>query len=137
MIRLLFRRFGKNERGASLVEFAVAIPVLLLLVFGIIEFAWILNGHITLTGAVREGVRLAVISDHSDKSRSVIESEVKQVVMDHAMTFQLLEGDIDVLFGTYKKETVVEIKDPELPLLIGIFGNTYKMKSTKATMMHE
>jgi Flp pilus assembly protein TadG len=43
------------------VEFALVLPVLLLIVFGIIDFGRALNAQIELTGAAREGVRLAAL----------------------------------------------------------------------------
>jgi hypothetical protein len=51
----------ENEKGQSLVEFALAVPMLLLLVFGIAEFgrAWMTQN--ILTGAAREAVRLAAV----------------------------------------------------------------------------
>lgn len=52
----------KTESGQSLVEFALVIPVLLLFIMGILEFGWLLNAKITLTGGAREGARAAVVS---------------------------------------------------------------------------
>jgi hypothetical protein len=51
----------KDETGQSLVEFALVVPMLLLLVFGIAEFgrAWMTQN--ILTGAAREAVRLAAV----------------------------------------------------------------------------
>ena len=49
------------ERGAAAVEFALLLPVLLLLVFGIIDFGRALNAQITLTQGAREGARLAAV----------------------------------------------------------------------------
>ena len=46
------------DRGAALVEFAILLPVLLLLVCGIIDFGRALNAQITLTQAAREGARV-------------------------------------------------------------------------------
>jgi len=46
------------DRGAAVVEFALLLPALLLLVFGIIDFGRALNAQITLTQAAREGARL-------------------------------------------------------------------------------
>jgi len=43
------------------VEFALLLPLLLLLVFGIIDFGRALNAQITLTQAAREGARLAAL----------------------------------------------------------------------------
>ncbi len=50
-----------SDRGTAAVEFALVLPVLLLIVFGIIDFGRALNAQISLTGAAREGVRLAAL----------------------------------------------------------------------------
>jgi Flp pilus assembly protein TadG len=52
-----------NEEGQSLVEFALVVPVLLLIVMGIIEFGNLLMNVNVLTGAAREGVRIAAVTD--------------------------------------------------------------------------
>lgn len=52
---------GCRERGAVVVEFALLLPVLLLIVCGIIDFGRALNAQITLTQAAREGARLAAL----------------------------------------------------------------------------
>ena len=57
MKRGLFRR----ESGQSMVEFALVLPVLLLLLCGIVDFGWIYYNQITLNNAAREGARYAVI----------------------------------------------------------------------------
>lgn len=46
-----------RDTGAALVEFAIITPLLLLLVFGIIEFGRAYNAQNTLTHAAREGAR--------------------------------------------------------------------------------
>jgi Flp pilus assembly protein TadG len=50
-----------RERGSVAVEFALLLPVLLLLIFGIIDFGRAINDQITLTQAAREGARLAAL----------------------------------------------------------------------------
>jgi Flp pilus assembly protein TadG len=52
-----------RDRGSAAVEFALVLPLLLLIVFGIIDFGRALNAQITLTQAAREGVRLAALGD--------------------------------------------------------------------------
>ena len=52
-----FKNILKNEDGQSLVEFALVLPVLLLLLFGIIEFALIFHADLVLSHSAREGVR--------------------------------------------------------------------------------
>ena len=51
------------ERGAAAVELALVLPILLLLVFGIIDFGRAYFGQISLNAAAREGVRLAALGD--------------------------------------------------------------------------
>ena len=61
---------GARDRGATAVEFALLLPVLLLLVFGIIDLGRALNAQITLTQAAREGARLAALSQANVVSRT-------------------------------------------------------------------
>ena len=50
-------------RGQSLVEFALILPVLMIMVFGIIDFGMGLRSYISLTNATREGARFAAIGN--------------------------------------------------------------------------
>lgn len=54
---------GDREHGAAAVEMALVLPVLLIVMFGIIEFGFVFNAQISLTQAVREGVRVGSIGD--------------------------------------------------------------------------
>jgi len=56
----LKRGFG-SERGAELIEFALALPVLLLLVLGMVDFGFLFQRYEVLTNADREGARIAVL----------------------------------------------------------------------------
>jgi Flp pilus assembly protein TadG len=49
------------DRGVVAVEFALVLPVLLLILFGIIDFGRALNAQISLTGAARDGARIAAL----------------------------------------------------------------------------
>lgn len=50
-----------RERGAAAVEFALVLPILLAVVFGIVEFSWTFNQQISLTNAARESARYMAI----------------------------------------------------------------------------
>jgi Flp pilus assembly protein TadG len=52
----------RDERGANLVEFALIVPFLLLLLFGIIEFAWLFSQNLDVRHGSREGARLAAVN---------------------------------------------------------------------------
>lgn len=66
---------AQGKRGQSLVEMALMLPLLLLLVFGIIEFGRILNASIMVTSAAREGARYgATGADEADIIQQVNDS---------------------------------------------------------------
>lgn len=54
-----------RERGAGLAEFALVMPVLLMILFGIIEFGFAFRRSQSLEAAAREGGRLASLSSTS------------------------------------------------------------------------
>lgn len=86
--------FKKKSDGQSLVEFALILPVLLLLIIGIIEFGWILNGQITLTNAAREGVRAAVVQGETDAYITA-----KSAVNNFTTSTSLNINPDDIVFG--------------------------------------
>lgn len=58
----------QNERGASAVEFAIAVPVLLILIIGIIQLGILFMANAGLQQAVEEGARFATIFPNPDDS---------------------------------------------------------------------
>lgn len=56
------RRLCLRQHGAALVEFAIAAPLLILLLFGIIEFGWVLAQFNEVRHAGQEGARWAAVS---------------------------------------------------------------------------
>lgn len=62
LIRAVGRRL-KDSRGQSMVEFALVLPILLLLVFGVTEFSRAFMTLNVITAAAREGCRVAVVTD--------------------------------------------------------------------------
>ena len=59
-MRRLLRKRG--EKGASLVEFAMVAPFLILLLFGIIEFAWVFATNLDVKHGAREGARITAVN---------------------------------------------------------------------------
>jgi Flp pilus assembly protein TadG len=52
----------RNEDGQALTEFALVLPVMLLILFGIIQFGIIFNNYINVTAASRQGARTGAVS---------------------------------------------------------------------------
>jgi Flp pilus assembly protein TadG len=57
---MLISKKLKDQKGVALVEFAIALPLLLLLLFGFIEFGVLLHNKQVITNASREGARAAI-----------------------------------------------------------------------------
>jgi Flp pilus assembly protein TadG len=51
----------KREEGAALVEFALLLPLLMMILFGIIEFGLVLYNQEVITNATREGARFGIV----------------------------------------------------------------------------
>jgi Flp pilus assembly protein TadG len=64
------QRGSSADRGATAVEFALLLPLLLVLVLGVIDFGRLLNAQITLTQAAREGARLVALGQPNVQSRT-------------------------------------------------------------------
>ena len=54
----------RNERGQTMVEFALVVPILCVVLFGILQFGALYNDYVTLTDATRVGARKAATSRH-------------------------------------------------------------------------
>ena len=59
-------RFYKSEDGNVLVEFALIMPVLLLMIAGIIQFGFILNAKVAVNSASYEAARSATLSENPE-----------------------------------------------------------------------
>ncbi|MGQ9675602.1 MAG: TadE/TadG family type IV pilus assembly protein [Chloroflexota bacterium] len=65
-----------SERGQAVTEFAIAAPMLLIVLFGIVELAHAFNANLAIINATREGARLAARGNifTPDQIRLVIQS---------------------------------------------------------------
>jgi Flp pilus assembly protein TadG len=61
---------GRGDDGASAVEFALVLPILILLLFGIISFGTLFAQQLALNNGVRQGARLAVVEGSSATDKS-------------------------------------------------------------------
>ena len=54
----------QGERGAAIVEFALVVPVLLVLLLGIMEYSKAFNAQSSLAAAAREGARTMALANN-------------------------------------------------------------------------
>ena len=77
----------KNEKGGSLIEFVLIAPLLLVILFGIIEFGVLLYDKAMLTNACREGARAGIVFSDPRVSDSEIERVVRRYADIHLISF--------------------------------------------------
>jgi Flp pilus assembly protein TadG len=72
-----------GERGQSLIELAITLPLLLLLVVGVVEVGNGLNAYMTLVDAGRDGARLGSKGSASDQDiKNLVVTEVARLPND-------------------------------------------------------
>ncbi|GAH83835.1 unnamed protein product [marine sediment metagenome] len=84
------KRYGviKSEKGASAVEFAIILPILIILVFGIVQFGIAFNNYITITHAAREGARIAAVDLNNP--------DLKNIIIERAYPVPITPDDITI-----------------------------------------
>jgi len=68
-LRRLLRR-GRGQEGAAAVEFAIVLPLLMLLLAGFFDFGWLFYWNHTVTNASRAGARYAVQAKYSGNTQT-------------------------------------------------------------------
>ena len=112
----------RNQRGATLVEYALVIFVFLLLILGIMEFARVIFTYNTLANAAREGARYGIIHA-GDGSRDEGVEGVKDAVVNLAtgLDSTVLRNNTSITWdGTVRVTVQVTVSYP-VDLITGPF----------------
>ncbi|TDW30408.1 TadE/TadG family type IV pilus assembly protein [Cryobacterium psychrophilum] len=117
MMRL---RNQRGERGAAAVEFALILPVLLLLVLGVIEFSRVYNVQISLSNAAREGARTMAIHNNPVQARSAASLAAPSVTSPALTAGNVTVSPTDCAAGS----TVTVTIHYDVHLMTGYFGPT-------------
>jgi Flp pilus assembly protein TadG len=122
MIRL--KKSRRDERGATLIEFAIGATVFLTVMFGVIEFGRALWTHNALADAARRGARYAVnhpttdaaavknvvvYGDPAGGTQPVVENLTTANVQVQYSNFGLAQGTVSVQIINYQFKFVVPI----------------------------
>lgn len=106
------RRFSfRNQRGQSMTEFALVLPILVVLLFGVIQFGIVFNNYITLTDAVRAGARKGAVGRRlPDPNGAVVQAvrdastDLKQPDLDVTVTSSWTQGSDITVTASYPYE---------------------------------
>jgi Flp pilus assembly pilin Flp len=114
--RFTARSLGREDSGASAVEFALILPLLLILLFGVVDYGWWFGETLGLRSGVREAARLGAVNE-IDPSGSSADS-VKNLMLERSPQLQGDAGDLAVAVRVYGPGAVGEIPGTGSTLLI-------------------
>lgn len=72
-------RRNRTQRGAAALEFALIVPILISLVFGIADFGWAINRDTLVNNSAREGAREGSLNPDSTAIANVVRQSLSQV----------------------------------------------------------
>jgi Flp pilus assembly protein TadG len=113
-------RFRPSNRGQALVEFALTIPLLLLLTVGLFDFGRAIYAYNTVSNAARVANRVAIVDQNVIK--------VKQAAVDESPALDVTTGDVTVAFtctdkiGCLASAVVAYQFTPATPVVSAIVG---------------
>ena len=105
----IFRRKGRDDRGAELIELAIVLPILLLVFAAIIDFGFMFQQWESVTNAAREGARIATLPGYTtDDVKARVQnylsatglSPSRAVIPDPTYTTQTLPSGMTVSVAT-------------------------------------
>ena len=79
----------KSEKGAAAIEFAIVLPVLVLLIVGIMEFSILFYDQAVITNASREGARAGIVFSHPNP---ISDAEIQAVVNNYCASRMITFG---------------------------------------------
>jgi Flp pilus assembly protein TadG len=118
----------KNQRGQALVEFAIILPLLLLIIMSIIEFGLMLNSYLTVRNVSREGARAGIVgSTNAEIENTIISTspnleECKLTINITPPEGSRKSGDTLTVKLTYKYKLIV-------PIISSLLGNEINLKA--------
>lgn len=135
------RLAGRDESGQALVEFALVVPLVLVLLITLFELGRLWNTYQVLTDAAREGARTAVLADPTITKDSVI-ARVEAALSRAALRPEKWEIIPDGVDGATGTTASVEIRYRFEPAFSGpLFGLAVKkrwvMLTTRSVMRNE
>src|SRR6266478_6375576 len=120
-----------DEQGQTMVEFAVVLPILVVLLFGIVQFGILFNNYVTLTDAARAGARAAAVSRQASDPVGAATAAVQSSASD------LNQGNLGVNISSTWAPTAPVTVTATYPYSISLLGwvissGTLTTKSTEA-----
>lgn len=113
------------ERGATVVEFAVIVALLLVILFGILEFAFIFYQRHFIANAAREGMRIGVRADNFNCFDGVPADECTASLDRKLVVEQKIADYLSALYQPADTQLNIERVDAEKALKVTVTVNNF------------
>jgi len=124
----------RKENGQSATEFALVLPIILIVILVIVQSGIIVNAQLVITHAAREGARDGSVTNNNSKIVNSIRNSTR--ILDHDMLNISIDPSSGRKIGDYLTVSI-EYKPPiVIPIIKSFFPNNICLRSS-ATMRIE
>lgn len=123
--------FGKikNNRGQSIVELAILLPVLVMIMLGILQLGLVFNAYTIISNAARDGARTAAVGGHDSavlastgSNTASLDPANLNVTITPGLTYRVSGSSVEVSVS-YDIDVVV-------PFIGAIIGDSIPLNAT-------
>lgn len=100
----------RDRRGAVLLEFALILPLFLLLLVGVLEFARAFNIWQVVVDAAREGARITALPPGSQSSEDLVRARVDTLLTSNGLDLANRHVDVGGISGDPGTPAVVTVE---------------------------
>lgn len=125
---MIGKKIYKGEDGQSIIEFALILPILLLILMGILEFGLMLNAYLSINNASRDGARYASVGSTDDSVVAAIENVLPMIdPLDVSV-------NISPLYGSRNRGDAVTVEvlytyEVTMPVISAIISNSIDLRA--------
>jgi Flp pilus assembly protein TadG len=118
----------KNQKGQAMVEMALLLPLLLVIIFGIMEFGRIFNAYLVITNASREGVRQGVVGMTDSQITTSVKTAAGNLDLS-SLSVTITPNSASRVRGAELKVVVNYSVDIYTPVISNIIGDPFPISA--------
>lgn len=120
----------RSERGAELVEFALVLPMLLLLGLGICDFGMLFQRYEIVTNAAREGARAGAVGLTPQQIETVVRTYLEAGGLTATPTIEVSSPDV----GANLAVVLVSVEYPNGTFIVGPIAKLFDASMQAVTL---
>lgn len=131
--KLNTERSMAKRKGQTLVEAAIALPLFILILAGILDFGWLLANQLMVSNGSRDGARYAIVNSDNTSLAALVDARVRtnpglDTGENVTVSVAYSADQLDISVTVSKK---VQVLTP----LVGVFVKGQQIDLTSTTVM--